>query len=155
MSGVSVRTLHFYDEVGLLEARLPGAEWLPFLRRAAAESSDLVFSRAGFRVEADQGLLRRPDSRTVLETLDKTTEHLKEIKKMNDEEMFTGSSVAAGQERFSGRDTGRALSVLEFHWDAYRSAPVILTWPKVDRVVGASLWPMSAEVAVGQRVRGS
>jgi hypothetical protein len=34
MSGVSVRTLHFYDEAGLLKPRW--SEWLPVLRGASA-----------------------------------------------------------------------------------------------------------------------
>jgi len=66
--------------------------------------------------------------RTLIETIDKTINHLKGTKKMNSEELFTGFSVAAGKDRFndgfnrygstidckvSGKDTGGAMCVLE------------------------------------------
>jgi quercetin 2,3-dioxygenase len=68
-------------------------------------------------------------TRTLLQTIDKTAEHLKGGKQMTNEEMFVGFTVAAGRDRFdeqialgdepihckvSGRDTGGALSVFEF-----------------------------------------
>ena len=66
-------------------------------------------------------------TRTLLETIDKTAEHLKGGKQMTNEEMFVGFTVAAGKDRFdenfslpincklSGRDTGGALSVFEMN----------------------------------------
>lgn len=69
-------------------------------------------------------------TRTLLETVDRTIEHLKGRKKMNNEELFAGFSVGAGKDRFnegfnrngttidckvSGRDTGGAMCVLEIN----------------------------------------
>src|SRR5689334_20792219 len=67
-------------------------------------------------------------TRTLIETIDKTINHLKGTKKMQSEELFTGFSVGAGKDRFndgfnhdgtridckvSGKDTGGAMCVLE------------------------------------------
>jgi mannose-6-phosphate isomerase-like protein (cupin superfamily) len=72
-------------------------------------------------------------TRTLIETIDKTINHLKGKKKMKSKEMFVGFSVAAGKDRFgepiklggrggepmdckvSGQDTNGALCVFEFN----------------------------------------
>ena len=151
MSGVSVRTLHFYDELGLLKPAYQPPNGYRFYEEPQLLTLQqiLFYRELGFELKQIKSILARPDfekvaalmshrevleetlsrTRTLLETLDKTTEHLKGTKKMNDEEMFKGFSVAAGQDRFdehtslgdepidckvSGRDTGGALSVFEF-----------------------------------------
>jgi quercetin dioxygenase-like cupin family protein len=68
----------------------------------------------------------------LIETIDKTIQHLKGTKKMKSQEMFVGFSVAAGKDRFnehiklggpggepndckvSGKDTDGTMSVFEF-----------------------------------------
>ena len=72
-------------------------------------------------------------TRTLIETIDKTIEHLKGTKEMKTEDLFAGFSVAAGEDRFgehvtlgagqpndckvSARDTGGAMCVFEFTGD--------------------------------------
>ena len=68
-------------------------------------------------------------TRTLIETIGKTIEHLKGTKRMQSEEMFLGFSVAAGKDRYgeeiklggepndckvSARDTDGAMCVFEF-----------------------------------------
>jgi quercetin dioxygenase-like cupin family protein len=65
----------------------------------------------------------------LIETIDKTIQHLKGTKKMKNEEMFAGFSIAAGNDRFgehiklggewndckvSSQDTKGAMCIFEF-----------------------------------------
>ena len=125
MSGVSVRTLHFYDETGLLKPARHGSNGY----RSYGEShlltlqQILFYRELGFELRQIKGILGRADfekvaalqshrkvlqknlarTRTLIETLDKTIKHLKGTKKMKSEEMFLGFSVAAGKDRFDER----------------------------------------------------
>src|SRR5438105_742345 len=56
MSGVSVRTLRFYDETGLLKPAFSRGERLQVLRGATAldAPANPVLSRVGFRAEANR-----------------------------------------------------------------------------------------------------
>jgi DNA-binding transcriptional MerR regulator len=151
LSGVSVRTLHFYDEVGLLkpayqnpngyryyqEPQLLTLQQIMFYRELGFELKQIrdILGRADF--EKVKALMAHREvleetvarTRTLLQTIDKTAEHLKGGKPMSNEEMFKGFSVAAGHDRFdehitlgeepihcklSGRDTNGAWSVFEF-----------------------------------------
>jgi DNA-binding transcriptional MerR regulator/quercetin dioxygenase-like cupin family protein len=122
-SGVSVRTLHFYDETGLLkpayvgtngyrfyeEPQLLTLQQILFYRELGLELKQIkqVLGRAEFeRVAALQShrqVLEEKVTRTrsLLGTIDKTIAHLKGRKKMTTEEMFVGFSVAAGKDRFN------------------------------------------------------
>src|SRR5947207_8587007 len=85
MSGVSVRTLHFYDETGLLKPAYVGTNGYRFYEEPQLKQ---VLGRAEFeRVAALQShrqvleeKLRR--TRGLLGTIDKTIAHLKGRKKM-------------------------------------------------------------------------
>jgi len=123
LSGVSVRTLHFYDETGLLkpayvgtngyrfyeEPQLLTLQQILFYRELGLELKQIrqVLGRAEFeRVAALQShrqVLEEKLARTrsLLGTIDKTIAHLKGRKKMTTEEMFVGFSVAAGKDRFN------------------------------------------------------
>ncbi len=123
LSGVSVRTLHFYDETGLLkpayvgtngyrfyeEPQLLTLQQILFYRELGLELKQIkqVLGRAEFeRVAALQShrqVLEEDLTRTrsLLGTIDKTIAHLKGRKKMTTEEMFVGFSVAAGKDRFN------------------------------------------------------
>jgi DNA-binding transcriptional MerR regulator/quercetin dioxygenase-like cupin family protein len=123
LSGVSVRTLHFYDETGLLkpayvgtngyrfyeEPQLLTLQQILFYRELGLELKQIkqVLGRAEFeRVAALQShrqVLEEKLTRTrsLLGTIDKTIAHLKGRKKMTTEEMFVGFSVAAGKDRFN------------------------------------------------------
>src|ERR1700724_3379047 len=110
MSGVSVRTLHFYDETGLLKPAYHGAngyrfyeepqlltlQQILFYRELGFELKEIkrILDRADFdtvaALESHRQVLEKNLSRTrsLLETIDKTIQHLKGIKKMKNEEIF-------------------------------------------------------------------
>lgn len=122
MSGVSVRTLHFYDEAGLLKPAYCGANGYRFYKEPQLlKLQQILFYRElGFELKRIKRILGRRDfekiaaleshrkvleknlTRThrLIETIDQTIEHLKGTKKMKSEEMFAGFSVAAGSGRF-------------------------------------------------------
>ena len=123
MSGVSVRTLHFYDETGLLKPAYYGANGYRFYEEPQLLTLQqiLFYRELGFELRRIQEVLGRADfekvaaleshrkvlqknlSRThkLIETIDHTIKHLKGTMKMKTEEMFAGFSVAAGEDRFS------------------------------------------------------
>lgn len=152
MSGVSVRTLHFYDEAGLLKPAYLGAngyrfyeepqllklQQILFYRELGFELKQIkrILGQAKFQkaaaLRSHRKVLEKNIARTraLIETIDKTIQHLKGTKKMKTEELFTGFSVGAGQDRFnegfnrngttinckvSGKDTGGAMCVLELN----------------------------------------
>src|SRR5947209_18484336 len=123
ISGVSVRTLHFYDETGLLKPARHGANGYRFYEepQLLMLQQILFYRELGFELKEIKQILDRADfekvaaleshrqvleknltrTRSLLETIDKTIQHLKGTKKMKSEEMFAGFSVAAGNDRFS------------------------------------------------------
>ena len=150
MSGVSVRTLHFYDEMALLKPAFKKANGYRIYQepQLLMLQQILFYRELGFELKRIKEILRRRKfekiaalkshrqvleknitrARTLLETIDRTINHLKGTKKMKNEELFTGFSVAAGKDRFnegfnrygttidckvSGKDTGGAMCVLE------------------------------------------
>src|ERR1044071_7780931 len=151
LSGVSVRTLHFYDETGLLKPARQGANGYRFYEEPQLLTLQqiLFYRELGFELKQIKEILDRADfekiaalqshrqvleknlgqTRTLIETIDKTIQHLKGTKKMKSEEMFAGFSVAAGNGRsgkhvklgnepidckVSGKDTNGALAIFEF-----------------------------------------
>jgi DNA-binding transcriptional MerR regulator len=125
MSGVSVRTLHFYDEAGLLKPAYHGTNGYRFYEEAQLLTLQqiLLYRELGFELKQIKEILCRADfekvaalqshrevlrknlrrARTLIETIEKTIQHLKGAKKMKNEEMFAGFSVAAGKDRFNNR----------------------------------------------------
>ena len=123
MSGVSVRTLHFYDETGLLKPAYHGTNSYRFyeqpqlltlqqilfyrelgfeLKRIKEILSQRKFERVGALESHRQVLEKKATrSRTLIETIDKTIGHLKGTKKMKSEELFKGFSIGAGRDRFN------------------------------------------------------
>lgn len=123
MSGVSVRTLHFYDEMALLkpaytkangyriyeEPQLLKLQQILFYRELGFELKRVkrILAQAKFQKAAALRSHRKvleknvTRTRTLIETIDKTISHLKGTKKMKSEELFTGFSVAAGKDRFN------------------------------------------------------
>ena len=122
MSGVSVRTLHFYDETGLLKPAYYGANGYRFYEEPQLLTLQqiLFYRELGFELKQIERILGRADfekvsalqshrkimeeklarARTLMETIDKTIAHLKGTMTMKSEEMFLGFSVAAGTDRF-------------------------------------------------------
>src|SRR5687767_8099443 len=123
MSGVSVRTLHFYDETALLkpaytkangyriyeEAQLLMLQQILFYRELGFELKRIkrILGQAKFQkaaaLQSHRKVLEKnvTRTRTLIETIDKTIKHLKGTKKMKTEEMFAGFSVGAGKDRFN------------------------------------------------------
>jgi DNA-binding transcriptional MerR regulator len=123
MSGVSVRTLHFYDETALLkpaytkangyriyeEPQLLKLQQILFYRELGFELKRIkqILSQRKFEkvaaLKSHRQVLEKnvTRTRTLIETIDKTIKHLKGTKKMKSEELFTGFSVAAGKDRFN------------------------------------------------------
>ncbi|HLX65046.1 MAG TPA: MerR family transcriptional regulator [Planctomycetota bacterium] len=152
LSGVSVRALHFYDETGLLKPAYYGANGYRFYEepQLLRLQQILFYRQLGFELKRIKRILGRADfeivaalkshrkvllknavrTRRLIETIDKTIQHLKGTKKMKTKEMFAGFSVAAGDARFgekitlggepndckvSSKDTDGALCVFEFN----------------------------------------
>jgi DNA-binding transcriptional MerR regulator len=152
ISGVSVRTLHFYDELGLLKPayQAPNGYRIYDEPQLLMLQQILFYRELGFELKQIKDILERPDfekrqallshrdvleenlarTRALLETIDKTAEHLRGGKKMANEEMFRGFSVGAGEDRFderislggepidcklSARDTAGVWTVFEFN----------------------------------------
>src|SRR3984885_16329916 len=123
MSGVSVRTLHFYDETGLLkpayhktngyriyeEPQLLTLQQILFYRELGFELKRIkeILSQPKFEkvaaLKSHRQVLERNATRTLtlIETIDKTIGHLKGTKKMKSEELFRGFSIGAGRDRFN------------------------------------------------------
>ncbi len=114
ISGVSVRTLHWYDEMGLLKPAYVGSNGYRYYEEEQLLTLQqiLFFRELEFELKQIQKLLGRSDfnkivalsshrqvlqkniekTRKLIKTIDKTIEHLKGTKKMNGKEMFSGFS---------------------------------------------------------------
>ena len=123
MSGVTVRTLHFYDEMALLkpaytkangyriyeEPQLLMLQQILFYRELGFELKRIkeILGQRKFEKVAALKSHRRileknvTRTRTLIETIDKTISHLKGTKKMKSEELFMGFSIGAGKDRFN------------------------------------------------------
>lgn len=123
MSGVTVRTLHFYDEMALLkpaytaangyriyeEPQLLMLQQILFYRELGFELKRInkILSQRKFEkiaaLKSHRQVLEKnvTRTRTLIETIDKTIGHLKGTKKMKSEELFMGFNVGAGKDRFN------------------------------------------------------
>ena len=112
LSGVSVRTLHFYDEAGLLKPAYLGANGYRYYRepQLLMLQQILFYRELGFELKQIKRILGRKDfekiaaleshrkvlrknlarTRRLIQTIDKTIEHLKGKTKMRTEELFAG-----------------------------------------------------------------
>jgi MerR family transcriptional regulator, thiopeptide resistance regulator len=112
VSGVSVRTLHFYDEIGLLKPAFVGAngyryyqeeqlfllQQILFYRELEFELKEIqrILTRGGFNqleaLKKHRALLVRKSRRTVelIQTIDKTIEQLNGGRKMKAKDLFVG-----------------------------------------------------------------
>ena len=114
ISGVSIRTLHWYDEVGLLKPAYHGSNGYRYYEeeQLLILQQILFFRELGFELKQIRRVLGRSDfdkmvalsshrqvlkknlehTRKLIKTIDKTIEHLKGTKKMKEKEMFSGFS---------------------------------------------------------------
>lgn len=112
LSGVSVRTLHFYDEIGLLkpayygennyryyeEQQLQILQQILFFRELGFQLSDIrrILSSSDFdmlkSLESHREVLVKTLDRTnkLINTIDKTIAHIRGNIKMKDEELYYG-----------------------------------------------------------------
>ena len=115
LSGVSVRTLHFYDAIGLLKPAYHGSNGYRFYEEAQllALQQILFFRELGFELKQIQKVLGKKEFDQIaalnshrksliqesekigllLKTIDKTIKHLKGKKKMKDQEIFDGFHI--------------------------------------------------------------
>src|SRR5215471_10324587 len=122
MSGVTVRALHFYDEIGLLKPAHHGANGYRFYEEPQLLTLQqiLFYRELGFALKDIKKILARADfekvvalrshqtvlqesltrTRTLLGTIDKTIQHLEGENRMKSEDIFAGFSVPAGRDRF-------------------------------------------------------
>ena len=122
LSGVSARTLHFYDEVALLkpayvsasgyryyeEPQLLMLQQILFYRELGLELKEIksILGRADFEkaaaLESHRSVLETMLARmqTLVAIVNKTIKHVKGTEKMSNEEMFAGFSVGSGEARF-------------------------------------------------------
>ncbi len=114
ISGVSIRTLHWYDEIGLLKPAYHGAGGYRYYgeEQLLTLQQILFFRELGFELKQIASILKRGDfdrmaalsshrkvlqknverTKKLIKTIDVTIEHLKGTKKMKDEEMYYGFS---------------------------------------------------------------
>lgn len=112
MSGVSIRTLHFYDEVGLLKPAYIGKNGYRFYEESQLLRLQqiLFYRKLGFGLERIKEVLDQPKfdriqaleshrralrkdlahTRLLIKTIETTLEHLKGTRKMKAEELFKG-----------------------------------------------------------------
>jgi DNA-binding transcriptional MerR regulator len=112
ISGVSVRTLHFYDEIGLLRPAYVEANGYRYYEETQLLllQQILFFRELGFELKNIQKILGKGDfdkiaalhshrkvlqtsierTKELIKTIDKTINHLSGEKKMKDQEMYHG-----------------------------------------------------------------
>jgi len=112
ISGISVRTLHWYDEVGLLKPAYYGANGYRYYEEEQLLTLQqiLFFRELGFELKQIKEILGRSDfdqlvalsshrqvlkkslerTKKLIKTIDKTIEHLKGNKKMKENELYYG-----------------------------------------------------------------
>ena len=127
LASVSIRTLHYYDEIGLLPPPLIGATGYRLYNQDSVLrlQSILFYRELDFPLEAIKAMLDRPDfnplqvlqeQRTALEarlgrlhrviaTIDLTIRHIKEKTPMNAKEMFVRQT--AEKEQAYAEEAGR------------------------------------------------
>jgi len=151
ISGVSVRTLHFYDEMGLLKPAYYGAngyrfyeepqlltlQQILFYRELGFELRQIkrILGRADFEkiaaLESHREVLQKNLARThqLIATIDKTIEHLRGKTKMRNEEMFVGFSAEeqARHERYLIDRFGKPIKK-----EIARSKAKVKDWTRAD-----------------------
>ncbi len=115
LSGVTIRTLHFYEEIGLLKPAYHGSNGYRYYEEKELMQLQqiLFFKELGFSLKQIQKVLGRDDFNQLsalyshrkslnqqwekigqlLKTIDKTIKHLKGKKKMKDKEIFDGFNI--------------------------------------------------------------
>ncbi len=112
ISGVSIRTLHYYDEIGLLKPAYHGSNGYRFYEeeQLLILQQILFFRELGFELKQIQKVIGRKDfdkiaalsshrqvlqknlvrTKELIKTIDKTIKHLKGTQKMKEEDLYCG-----------------------------------------------------------------
>lgn len=115
LSGVTVRTLHFYEEIALLKPAYYGSNGYRYYeeKQLLELQQILFFKELGFSLKQIQKVVGRSDFDrlaalhshrrslsqewekigVLLKTIDKTIKHIKGKKKMKDKELFDGFNI--------------------------------------------------------------
>ena len=128
LSGVTIRTLHFYEEIGLLKPAYHGSNGYRYYeeKELLQLQQILFFKELGFSLKQIEKVLGKSDFdqlsalyshrkhlskeqekiEQLLKTIDKTIKHLKGKKKMKDEEMFIGlvTKAKGGESYFAAEE---------------------------------------------------
>lgn len=151
MSGVSVRTLHFYDEVGLLKPAYHGANGYRFYEepQLLMLQQILFYRELGFELKRIQVILKQPDfdkvaaleshrkrlrknlvhTQALIQTIDRTIEHLKGTRRMKSQELFLGFSPKeqARHERYLVNRYGQGMKA-----NIAKSKSRVKSWTRED-----------------------
>ncbi len=122
LSGVSVRTLHHYDEIELLKPAYHGANGYRYYEeeQLLLLQQILFFRKLGFELQKIRDVVRKNDfdklaalhlhrkalmnglneTHELIETIDKTINHLQGKKKMKDREIYGGFLTAEKQAEY-------------------------------------------------------
>lgn len=172
ISGVSVRTLHFYDEEGLLKpayvgengyryyegAQLLRLQQILFFRELKFELKEIrrILAKSGFNqlaaLSSHKRVLEKELARIrrLIRTIDRTVEHVTGQKTMKDKEMFYGFSLVnrgKGTESYYEAETAVLTRVKKT--DIPREEILEKTYDlfrKFVKCIGKGLKPSSAEV---------
>lgn len=153
-SGVSVRTLHHYDEIGLLKPAYIGGNGYRYYEeeQVLLLQQILFFRNLGFELKKIRGIIKKGDfdkiaalnshrkmlmnelkkTRELIETIDNTIEHLQGKKKMKDKQFFKGLNFPKQKEYEkylvdSGRHTAKELEAGRKRLEKWQSED----WQKV------------------------
>jgi DNA-binding transcriptional MerR regulator len=134
LSGVTVRTLHFYEEIGLLKPAYHGSNGYRYYeeKELLQLQQILFFKELGFTLKQIQKVLGRDDFDQLsalnshrralqlewekigqlLKTIDKTIKHLKGKKKMKDKEIFDGFCITLVKKAKAGASYALAEEIV-------------------------------------------
>jgi DNA-binding transcriptional MerR regulator len=151
LSGVSIRTLHFYDEIGLLKPAYHGSNGYRFYeeKQLLILQQILFFRELGFELKQIQKILGKKDfdqigalsshrqvllknlqrTRKLIKTIDKTIEHLKGNKKMKEEDLYCGFITKEEQAEYLSYLKNRLGDDHPYFAEAERN---VKNWTKAD-----------------------
>jgi MerR family transcriptional regulator, thiopeptide resistance regulator len=134
LSGVTIRTLHFYEELGLLKPAYHGANGYRYYeeKELLQLQQILFFKELGFTLKQIQKVMGRSDFDQLaalhshrnamkqewkkigqlIKTIDKTIHHLQGKKKMKDKEIFDGFNISLITKAKSGKSYKTAEAIV-------------------------------------------
>ena len=134
LSGVTVRTLHYYEEEGLLNPAYYGSNGYRYYeeRELLQLQQILFFKELGFTIKQIKKVVGKDDFNQLsalcshrkslnqewekigrlLKTIDKTIKHLKGKKKMNEQEIFDGFNISLVKKAKGGSSYSAAEEIV-------------------------------------------